>query len=71
MAQAILFLASDKASYVTGQSWGVDGGRLAILIGRVLASRLRARRRLCGAGAASLRCPEGLSSNAIHLHTPS
>lgn len=29
VAQTILFLASDKASYVTGQSWGVDGGRLA------------------------------------------
>jgi len=29
VAQAILFLASDKASYITGQSWGVDGGRLA------------------------------------------
>ena len=29
VAQAILFLASDKTSYVTGQSIGVDGGRLA------------------------------------------
>jgi NAD(P)-dependent dehydrogenase (short-subunit alcohol dehydrogenase family) len=29
VAQAILFLASDKASFVTGQSIGVDGGRLA------------------------------------------
>jgi len=29
VAQTILFLASDKASYVTGQSFGVDGGRLA------------------------------------------
>jgi NAD(P)-dependent dehydrogenase (short-subunit alcohol dehydrogenase family) len=29
VAQVILFLASDKASYVTGQSFGVDGGRLA------------------------------------------
>ena len=29
VAQTILFLASDKASYVTGQSIGVDGGRLA------------------------------------------
>lgn len=29
VAQAILYLASDKASYVTGQSIGVDGGRLA------------------------------------------
>jgi NAD(P)-dependent dehydrogenase (short-subunit alcohol dehydrogenase family) len=29
VAQAILFLASDKDSFVTGQSIGVDGGRLA------------------------------------------
>jgi NAD(P)-dependent dehydrogenase (short-subunit alcohol dehydrogenase family) len=29
VAQTILFLASDKTSYVTGQSIGVDGGRLA------------------------------------------
>ncbi len=29
VAQTILFLASDKASYVTGQSFAVDGGRLA------------------------------------------
>ena len=29
VAQTILFLASDKASYVTGQSFGVDGGKLA------------------------------------------
>jgi NAD(P)-dependent dehydrogenase (short-subunit alcohol dehydrogenase family) len=29
VAQTILFLASDKASYVTGQSIGIDGGRLA------------------------------------------
>jgi NAD(P)-dependent dehydrogenase (short-subunit alcohol dehydrogenase family) len=29
VAQVILFLASDKASFVTGQSYGVDGGRLA------------------------------------------
>lgn len=29
VAQTILFLASDKAPYVTGQSFGVDGGRLA------------------------------------------
>jgi NAD(P)-dependent dehydrogenase (short-subunit alcohol dehydrogenase family) len=29
VAQTIVFLASDKASYVTGQSFGVDGGRLA------------------------------------------
>jgi NAD(P)-dependent dehydrogenase (short-subunit alcohol dehydrogenase family) len=29
VAQVILFLASDKSSFVTGQSFGVDGGRLA------------------------------------------
>jgi NAD(P)-dependent dehydrogenase (short-subunit alcohol dehydrogenase family) len=29
VAQAILFLASDKASFITGQSYAVDGGRLA------------------------------------------
>jgi NAD(P)-dependent dehydrogenase (short-subunit alcohol dehydrogenase family) len=29
VAKTILFLASDKASYVTGQSFAVDGGRLA------------------------------------------
>ncbi|HEV2675819.1 MAG TPA: glucose 1-dehydrogenase [Aliidongia sp.] len=29
IAQTILFLASDKASYLTGQSIAIDGGRLA------------------------------------------
>lgn len=29
VAETILFLASDKAPYVTGQSFGVDGGKLA------------------------------------------
>jgi len=29
VAQTILFLASDKASFITGQSYAVDGGRLA------------------------------------------
>ena len=29
VAQTILFLASDKAPYITGQSFGIDGGRLA------------------------------------------
>lgn len=29
IAQTILFLASDKAAYITGQSYVVDGGRLA------------------------------------------
>ena len=29
VAQTILFLASEKASYVSGQSYAVDGGRLA------------------------------------------
>src|SRR6476661_4647052 len=28
VAQTILFLASDKAPYITGQSFGIDGGRL-------------------------------------------
>jgi NAD(P)-dependent dehydrogenase (short-subunit alcohol dehydrogenase family) len=29
VAETVLFLASEKASYVTGQSYAVDGGRLA------------------------------------------
>jgi len=29
VAQTIVFLASEKASYITGQSFAVDGGRLA------------------------------------------
>ena len=29
VAQTILFLASDKAPFITGQSFGVDGGKLA------------------------------------------
>jgi len=30
IAEAILFVASDKASFITGQSFSVDGGRTAI-----------------------------------------
>jgi NAD(P)-dependent dehydrogenase (short-subunit alcohol dehydrogenase family) len=29
VAQAIVFLASDKASFITGQIYGVDGGKMA------------------------------------------
>jgi NAD(P)-dependent dehydrogenase (short-subunit alcohol dehydrogenase family) len=29
VAQAIVFLASDKASFITGQVYGVDGGKMA------------------------------------------
>jgi len=30
IAQAILFLASDRASFVSGQTFVVDGGRVTI-----------------------------------------
>jgi len=29
IAQAIVFLASDKATFITGQVFGVDGGKMA------------------------------------------
>ena len=29
IAQTIVFLASDKASFITGQVYGVDGGKMA------------------------------------------
>jgi NAD(P)-dependent dehydrogenase (short-subunit alcohol dehydrogenase family) len=29
IAQAIVFLASDKAAFITGQVFGVDGGKMA------------------------------------------
>ena len=30
IAQAVVFIGSDKASYITGQTFGVDGGRTAL-----------------------------------------
>ncbi|HNO97903.1 MAG TPA: SDR family oxidoreductase [Solirubrobacterales bacterium] len=32
IASAIVFLCSERASYVSGAAWGVDGGTVPIII---------------------------------------